>query len=75
MLNLGTSYRVNFVVQDNGKYDEDRTLGQIKDPAVLGSLNSGTGCVFNPVAGFGFEWLMLGLGVFLSIVRSYGKKR
>ena len=71
MLTNGTKYNINVVVKDNGKYDEDRVLGQIKDPVVLGtsSSNSSTGCVFNPSAGFSLEWLLLGLGVLLSAIR------
>lgn len=74
VLTSGTNYHVNFVVKDNGIYDEDRTLGQIKDPVVLGTSNSETGCVFNPAAGLGLEWLLMGFGVVLSFLRSIYKR-
>jgi hypothetical protein len=32
----GTNVYINFVVKDNGAYDEDRILGSIRDPVVLG---------------------------------------
>lgn len=71
LLTDGTTYQINMVVKDNGKYDEDRTLGSIKDPVVIGasSLTSGTGCVFNPSAGISLEWLLLILGVLLAAIR------
>ncbi len=49
----GEHYNVNFVIKDNGDYDEDRKLGAISDPVALGSQGSGgsTGCVLNPEAG------------------------
>ena len=68
-LTHGTNYWVNYVVKDNGKYDSDRALGSIEDPVVLGSQTSSGGCVMNPAAGLGLEWMLLGLGVFLSILR------
>lgn len=76
-LTPGTNYYVNFVVKDNGKFDEDRTLGQIKDPATLGSTSSdsnGVGCVFNPAAGLSLEWIMLGLVALFSLLRKPVKK-
>ncbi|NDV21225.1 hypothetical protein [Desulfovibrio sp. JC022] len=67
-LTAGTNYWVNYVVKDNGIYDEDRTLGSIKDPAALGAMNGGGGCVMNPAAGFGLEWLALGFAALIGIV-------
>ncbi len=58
---LGTEYYVYFVVQDNGDYDENRALGAITDPVGLGSTTGDSGCVLNPNAGFGIEWLFMGL--------------
>ncbi len=61
VLTLGTKYYVNYVVKDNGIYDEDRTLGSIRDPVALGlggAPESANGCVLNPQAGFGPEGLL-----------------
>ncbi|MFW5499179.1 MULTISPECIES: PQQ-binding-like beta-propeller repeat protein [unclassified Maridesulfovibrio] len=68
---LGTQYYVYFVIKDNGDYDEDRDLGEISDPAVVGvnSSSAGTGCTLNPRSGFGFEWFLLGISVFLMFLR------
>lgn len=69
-LTAGTNYWVNYVVKDNGKYDEDRTLGSIKDPAALGVVGSSgsTGCVMNPSADFGLEWLLLALATMYGLI-------
>ncbi|TIH19307.1 hypothetical protein D0S45_03755 [Marinifilum sp. JC120] len=75
ILTYGAKYYINFVVKDNGDYDEDRTLGEIKDPVALGTSDSGTGCTLNPTAGFSLEWAILGIGVLLSILRSRLYKR
>ncbi|MFW5501275.1 MULTISPECIES: hypothetical protein [unclassified Maridesulfovibrio] len=71
-LTKGTNYWVNYVVKDNGIYDEDRTLGSIKDPAALGAVNGGGGCVMNPAAGFGLEWVFL---VFATLIGLVGRRR
>ena len=70
-LTHGTNYFVNYVVKDNGKYDENPTLGEIKDPAALGVYfsDTGVGCVLNPVAGFGLEWALLIGSVGLAFIR------
>ncbi|TIH17474.1 hypothetical protein D0S45_07410 [Marinifilum sp. JC120] len=67
-LTQGTNYWVNYVIKDNGIYDEDRTLGSIKDPAALGIGGGGGGCVMNPTAGFGLEWLLLAFATFVGLV-------
>jgi hypothetical protein len=70
----GDEFWVNWVVKDNGSYDSNNTLaGSIIDPVVLGtggSSSSSSGCVFNPAAGFGLEWLLLMLAPMVAIVRS-----
>lgn len=56
-------YFLNYVIEDGGDYDyrtgEKREFG---DPIILGakpvSSSSSSGCVFNPAAGFGLEWLL-----------------
>ncbi|ACS78839.1 NHL repeat containing protein [Maridesulfovibrio salexigens] len=68
-LTQGTNYWVNYVVKDNGIYDEDRALGAIKDPAALGSVReSNGGCVMNPAAGFGLEWVLLAFVALVGII-------
>ncbi|WP_320171756.1 hypothetical protein [Maridesulfovibrio sp.] len=73
-------YYVNWVVKDNGNYDSNSTASSIVDPVVLGSMptssssSSSSGCVFNPAAGFGLEWLLLMLAPMVAIVRSRFKK-
>ena len=66
-------YFVSWVVKDNGNYDANSTALGIIDPVVLGSIpssSSSSGCVFNPAAGFGLEWLLLMLAPMVAIVRS-----
>ncbi|OEU65346.1 MAG: hypothetical protein BA863_15695 [Desulfovibrio sp. S3730MH75] len=72
-LTLGTNYYVNCVVKDNGKYDVNPVLGVIEDPAALGvySSDSSSGCVMNPSAGLGLEWLFLALAVGLGCIRRH----
>ncbi|MBI9112710.1 hypothetical protein [Maridesulfovibrio ferrireducens] len=76
----GTPYFVNYVIKDDGTYDSAKgTKLAILDPIVLGSVStsdssSSSGCVFNPAAGFGMEWLLLMLAPMVAIVRSRFKK-
>ncbi|WP_031482524.1 hypothetical protein [Maridesulfovibrio frigidus] len=75
----GVEYYVNYVVKDNGNYDYKTTSKEIGDPVVLGSVpttssSSSSGCVFNPAASFGLEWLLLMLAPMVAIVRSRFKK-
>ncbi len=71
-LTFGTNYWVNYVVKDNGKYDSDRTLGSIKDPAALGAQpSSSSGCVMNPTATLGLDWILLVLGVMLKMLSGF----
>ena len=72
-------YYLNWVVKDNGSYDANATNFGINDPIVLGSVptsssSSSSGCVFNPAASFGLEWLLLMLAPIVAIVRSRFKK-
>ncbi len=73
------TYYVNWVVKDNGNYDYKTADKLIGDPVVFGSMpasssSSSSGCVFNPAAGFGLEWLLLMLAPMVAIVRSRFKK-
>ncbi|WP_421903790.1 hypothetical protein [Maridesulfovibrio sp.] len=74
ILDPTVEYYVNWVVKDNGSYDTNNTKDYgIVDPVVLGSVpgsSSSSGCVFNPAAGFGLEWLLLMLAPMVAIVRS-----
>ncbi|WP_291329243.1 hypothetical protein [Desulfovibrio sp. UCD-KL4C] len=74
------NYYLNYTLKDNGNYDFVRgnSKGQFGDPIVLGSISpsssSSSGCVFNPAASFGLEWLLLMLAPMVAIVRSRFKK-
>lgn len=75
------TYFVTVAIADNGGYDLHPTGGIIFDPSLLcaytpavGSSSSSTGCVFNPTAGFGLEWLLLLIAPALGIIRSRIKK-
>ncbi|WP_027720759.1 hypothetical protein [Maridesulfovibrio zosterae] len=74
------NYYVNYVLKDNGLYDAmaGDGAGQYLDPVVLGyeieDSSSSSGCVFNPAAGFGLEWLLLMLAPLVAVVRSRFKK-
>lgn len=80
VLSPGVEYYVNYVVRDNGSYDYKTAAREIGDPVVFGSVptssssSSSSGCVFNPAAGFGLEWLLLMLAPMVAIVRSRFKK-
>lgn len=79
MLVPAETYYVNYVVKDNGNYDYKDAAMEIGDPVVLGtqpesSSSSSSGCVFNPAAGFGLEWLLLMFAPMVAIVRSRCKK-
>ncbi|SMF33903.1 hypothetical protein [Desulfovibrio gilichinskyi] len=74
------TYYVNYVVRDNGVFDSNATGDRyISDPVVFGSVptsssSSSSGCVFNPAASFGLEWLLLMLAPMVAIARSRFKK-
>ncbi|HAS89076.1 MAG TPA: hypothetical protein DCS48_07195 [Desulfovibrio sp.] len=73
----GTDYYINYVLKDNGNYDYRSQAREFGDPIVLGvndSSSSSSGCVFNPAAGFGLEWLLLMLAPMVAVVRSRFKK-
>ncbi|MGE4557652.1 MAG: hypothetical protein AB7D07_12600 [Desulfovibrionaceae bacterium] len=86
VLKQSETYYVNFVVKDQGSYDTDAykaaQAGSIVDPTILlsgtpttsSSSSSSSGCVFNPAAGFGLEWLLLLLAPAIGIIRSRFKK-
>ncbi|NDV27187.1 hypothetical protein [Desulfovibrio sp. JC010] len=79
-LDAGTTYYVNYVIESQGTLDakNDGSVGQFIDPVVLGSIagssSSSSGCVFNPAAGFGLEWLLLMVAPLVAVVRSRFKK-
>jgi hypothetical protein len=75
------TYYVNVAIKDNGGYDAHPSIGYIIDPSLLtkttptaSSSSSSSGCVFNPAAGFGLEWLLLLLAPAIGIIRSRFKK-
>ncbi|MDK2955971.1 MAG: hypothetical protein PWQ57_1467 [Desulfovibrionales bacterium] len=84
-LDPSVTYSLYFVIKDGGDYDLSKTSTttvQIQDPQVLGTItptsssssSSSSGCVFNPAAGFGLEWLLLLLAPAIGIIRSRFKK-
>jgi len=80
-LTVGKGYYVWFNIQDNGKGDTNPTAGKITDPVVAtttggqtGSSSNSSGCVFNPAAGFGLEWLLLMATPVLAVIRNHFKK-
>ncbi|WP_320007025.1 hypothetical protein [Maridesulfovibrio sp.] len=80
-LTKGEEYYVWFNIKDNGNGDLDATAGKITDPVVATtsggatiSSSSSSGCVFNPAAGFGLEWLMLMAAPMIAVIRNRFKK-
>lgn len=74
-----TTYYLNYVLKDNGNYDYRGQAREFGDPVVLGttpesSSSSSSGCVFNPAAGFGLEWLLLMAAPLVAVLRSRFKK-
>ncbi|WP_432735763.1 hypothetical protein [Maridesulfovibrio sp. FT414] len=60
MLTKGEHYNINFVIKDNGPFDEDPDPGEITDPVALGSVGTdATGCVLNPRGTFKADFLLL----------------
>ncbi|WP_419781366.1 beta strand repeat-containing protein [Maridesulfovibrio sp.] len=82
-LTVGKDYYVWFNIKDDGNGDLNKTAGQITDPIVATtsgaaspatSSSSSSGCVFNPAAGFGLEWLMLMAAPMVAVIRNRFKK-
>jgi hypothetical protein len=75
-------YTLAMYILDNSDFDEDAIYGQVTDPSTLvagssatsSSSSSSSGCVFNPAAGFGLEWLLLLLAPAVAIIRSRFRK-
>jgi hypothetical protein len=81
-LETGNTYYLFYAIEDDGPYDNaDETAGYIEDPQVLGQATKGdgngdsSGCMFNPAAGFGLEWLLLLLAPAFSMVVSRFRKQ
>ena len=79
-LTADKTYSVWFAIKDQGEYDLNNVATQITDPIVPvmaiagGSSSSSSGCVFNPTAGFGLEWLMLMAAPMIAVIRNRFKK-
>ncbi|SMF05457.1 beta-1,3-glucanase family protein [Desulfovibrio gilichinskyi] len=74
----GNTYYVHFVVQDNGKYDENSALGQITDPVALGaSTSSSSGCVLNPDSDVRYELagMFIAALIFMVFRRKVAKRK
>ena len=77
VLKAGTTYQVNFAIQDNQKFDSNSDSKKIHDPVALVSASSdssSSGCVFNPSQGFGLEWLLLMFAPLVATFRNRFKK-
>jgi len=78
-LEKGVTYHFWFTVQDNSDYDLDKDLKKIYDPvqpvASTSSSGGGGGCVANPAATMGMEWLLMAFAPLLGIFRSRFKKK
>ncbi len=78
VLKAGTTYQVNFAIQDNHKFDSNSDSKKIHDPVALvsgsSSDSSSSGCVFNPSQGFGLEWLLLMFAPLVATFRNRFKK-
>jgi subtilisin family serine protease len=70
---VNATYTVTTYIQDNGAFDQDRALGAIRDPQVIGtSANGGSsssGCMMIPEAKFGLDALLPLLGLLALSVR------
>ncbi|MFW5837563.1 MAG: hypothetical protein ACOCVM_06100 [Desulfovibrionaceae bacterium] len=70
---------VNVWVKDNRIYDAIGTAGKVADPGFLSSAasssSSSTGCMMNPAAGFGLEWLLVFLAPVAGWMRWRGRMR
>ncbi len=83
-LTVGSDYYIWYNIKDNGLGDSNANLGQITDPVIATTSGTGggtsvgssssSGCVFNPAAGFGLEWLMLMAAPMIAVVRNRFKK-
>ncbi|WP_415719057.1 beta strand repeat-containing protein [Maridesulfovibrio sp.] len=80
-LTVGKDYYVWFNIKDDGNGDLNKNAGLITDPVVATtsggatvSSSSSSGCVFNPAAGFGLEWLMLMAAPMIAVIRNRFKK-
>ncbi|WP_419784328.1 beta strand repeat-containing protein [Maridesulfovibrio sp.] len=83
-LTVGKDYYVWFNIKDNGNGDLNKNAGLITDPIVATTTGTGSGtstssssssgCVFNPAAGFGLEWLMLMAAPMIAVIRNRFKK-
>lgn len=70
-------YQIRFVTQD-GTWDLDATSGLLVDPVTLlrtdptgaSDGDGSSGCVLNPAAGFGLEWLLILLAPFVAVFRN-----
>ena len=64
-------------IKDNGAFDADPTPGSVADPGYVSTLetsettgSSSSGCMLNPGAGLGLEWLLMLLAPVLWLIRT-----
>ena len=75
----GDQYILWMVLKDNGNYDADLSYSKIIDPPVGAiitgsSSSSSSGCMFNPAASFGLEWMLLLIAPVVAVLRNRFRK-
>ena len=83
-LTANGNYYLYYAIKDQtatAGFDRDTAAGSITDPAALFSFSGSTsssssdsGCVLNPAAGFGLEWLLLLAAPLLAVLRNKFRK-
>ena len=79
-LEAGKTYTVAYVVKEGSSWDlYNGDAGVLVDPVFIagaagGSSSSDSGCVLNPAAGFGLEWLLLLAAPLLAVLRNRFRK-
>ncbi|MGE4297094.1 MAG: hypothetical protein AB7E47_03610 [Desulfovibrionaceae bacterium] len=75
----GDQYVLWVVLADNGQFDADKGVSNIIDPPVGATItgsssSSSSGCVFNPAASFGLEWMLLLIAPVVAVLRNRFRK-
>jgi hypothetical protein len=79
VLTSSKNYYLVTCIQDNGDYDQESALGIIGDPYVLAQppadSSSSSGCMLNPSAGLGLDWLLVLLAPIGFFLRGRARRR